>query len=330
MAERKKVFLCDYPNFRTTRHWRDYLVANHDLVTDMYFNPVYAEWADVIWMEWCEYAAIEAARGEGDFKDVYDHAGIRGAKNAQHGGHFNWKGKKMIIRPIDIDIHVGHFRSVEWKNVDSLCYIAPHFGRMLRNGFAYPPELKIHETRLSVKLDEWRFKERTPGANIAWINHNWSGKNLPGAIYALKKLNELSSAKYTLHVVENKRSNENWLFSHVKHIIKIFGLEEYVRFYQTVPSIDEFLEDKNYLWQTSMKEGFSLIMGEALAKGIKALTLNWESSDEIWPKELVADTPEELALKTIEGEYNSNKFREIASRYSHDKEIAQLREITGL
>lgn len=324
-----KVLLIDYPNFRTTRHWMKWLQRNHELVTDMYADPEKMAQADVIWLEWCEYAAILASQGRYD--DSNFHLWNDKENRFGPGGSADWSHAKLFIRPIDIDIHYGHFRGVKWENVTGMAYIAPHFGRILQDGMQYPPALKIEETRLSVDLEEWAYRVRAPGPNIAWINEGWSAKNLPGAIYALHALVQITGWEDSvLHVVENKRSGEQWLHRHVQHLIRVLGLEKNVKFLGEVASIDVFLEDMNFLWQTSMKEGFSLIMAEALAKGIKALTLNWESSTDIWPRDLVADTPGELAMKTILHDYDSPLYRSFAAEYSHVKEIQQLRNLTGL
>jgi glycosyltransferase involved in cell wall biosynthesis len=342
MPERKKVYLIDYPNFRTTRHWRDYLAANHDLVTDMYMNPIKAAWADVIFCEWVEGAAQQLSRRTGHFDDVYDHEGMIGPAHAVHSGDWHWPNAKIFLRGIDIDLHMGHFRGVSWENVEAFMYIAPHFRDIIMDGMTYPDHLKIEEVNLSVKMDEWAYRERNlkevRTRNIAWVNEVWSAKNLPGALYALADLKNTKRvmsnleglSDYKLHVVSNGKSNEAWLHRHIKHLVRSLDLTDDVIFYDSVPSIDTFLEDKDFLWQTSMKEGFSLICAEAMAKGIKILMLDWESSRSIWPGEVVCRDPYELARRTLDGHYDSNHYRNIAATHSHDKEIAKLREITGL
>lgn len=325
-----KVLLIDYPNLRTTRHWHAWLSEHHELTYDMYADPEKMAQADVIWMEWCEYAAILASQGR------YDDSNFHLWNDAENrfgpGGSADWSKAKLFIRPIDIDIHFGHFRGVKWENVTGMAYIAPHFGRILQDGMQYPPAMKIMETRLSIKLDEWTYAVRHPGKNIAWVNEGWSAKNLPGALYAMHALNRMGGTRdpYILHVVENKRSGEQWLHRHVQHLIRVLGLTEQVKFYGEVESLDQFLDGMNYLWQTSMKEGFSLVMAEALAKGLKVMSLNWESSTDIWPKEIIYDTPEEMAMAVLTIDYDSAKFRSYVEPYSHVNEIAQLRSLTGL
>ena len=327
-----KVYLCDYSHHKTTRHWIKYLEANHELVMDQYFNPVYAEWADVIFVEWCEGAAQEASLGERDYEGVYDHAGVRGEPEKQYTGHFNWKGKPLYIRPIDIDVYYGHFRNVHWENVTGLIYIAPHIKELLMEGITYPDTLKIDFVPLSVDVNEWTYRERDgTGKQIAWINHNWSAKGLPLMIQALKKLVDYTKdPEWVLHIVENERSTEWWLHRYIKEQIKMLGLESNVRWHDSVPSIDQFLDDKDYLVSSSHKEAFSLILAEAMAKGIKAVTHSWWGADKLWPKEMVWYTIDEFPIKLVLGAYDSEKYRALAESYSSEKEIERLREITGL
>lgn len=328
-----KVYVCDYDHHKTTKHWIEYLKQHHEVIVSMYANPVYAEWADVIYIEWCENSAQILAKGEGHFDDVYDHEGVRGEKGLTYSGDFNWKGKPMHIRPIDIDVYYGHFRGVDWANVTSLIWIAPHIGRLLHENITYPETLKQYFVPLSVKLSDWTYKERTgEGKKIAWVNHNWAAKGLPLMIQAFKKLIDFSGDKtWELHIVENGRSTEYWLHAYVKYMISHFGLEDNVRWHESVPNVDEFLEDKDYLVSSSHKEAFSLILAEAMAKGIKAITHSWWGADELWPQEMIWYTVDEFPLKLVmNGPYNSQHYKELAEKYSSEKEIAALREITGL
>jgi glycosyltransferase involved in cell wall biosynthesis len=326
-----KVFLIDYAGFKTSRHWKTWLGENHTLVTDMYFNPVYAEWADVIYVEWCETPAIEVSRLKGHYEDVYDHEGVRGERNKQYSGDFDWSGKPIFIRAIDIDVYYGHFRSVQWENITGLIYIAKHIWSLMEK-HNFPASLKTYHVPLSIKLDEWTWREHnSEGRDIAWVNHHWSAKGMPIMLQALETLIRKSGDKrWKLHIVENGKSTEWWLFDYLQHIAKEMGIEENIVIYPSVPSVNEFLEDKDYAVSSSHKEAFSLFTAEALAKGIKTLTHNWWGATDIWPKEIVWTTVDEFFLKMCTGVYDSVEFRKIAALHSHDKEIEQLRQVTGL
>lgn len=325
-----KVFFIDRPPYKTTRHWLDYLKENHEVIVDMYFNPVYAEWADVIYIEWAEGWAIEASKGKGHFEDVYDHAGVKGEAHKQYSGNFNWQGKPIFVRAIDIEAYFGHFRQINWDNITGLIYIAKHIYDIMERDL--PSTLPLTHVPLSIKLDEWRFKRRNGKEyKIAWVNENWSAKGMPLMLQALHKLISVTgNDKWQLHMVENKRSGEGWLFGYIDHMIKELKLENNVVKYQTVPSVDEFLEDMDYAVSSSHKEAFSLFTAEALAKGIKTLTHNWLGAKDIWPEEIVWTTIDDFVYKMMSGVYDPDHYRDIASIHTHDKEIESLKKITGL
>jgi len=264
-----------------------------------------------------------------------DQAGICGntEKHHQHTGDFDWSGKDIFIRPIDIDVHYGHFRQVKWENVKGMFYIAPNFLTLLKKNFTFPEDLMVEETILSIKMDEWKYRDRPcgEGRKIAWVNHNWTAKGLNLAYIALNKLITITGdSSWELHVVSNGRSTEHWYFDYLDHLAKTLDIEDRITQYATVESIDEFLDDKDFLWQTSLKEGFSLICAEAMAKGLHVYMNNWQDSEHIWGSNVVSNTPESLATKTATDVYSSEHFRELAATHSHDKEIARLRELTGL
>lgn len=327
-----KIFVCDYAHRKSTRHWIKWLEKNHTVIVNKYFNPIYAQWADMIWIEWCEGPAQEASLLSKEYVDVCDEDGLIGEHHERYSGKYDWSGKPIYIRPIDIDVHYGHFRGVKWENVTGLFYIAPHFLEMIKKDITLPEKLLTAETPVAIDQSEWTFRKRDgSGRNIAWMNHSWSAKGLPFAIHGLEKLIRVTGDKtWKLHIVENGRSDEHWMWRYLNHIIKDFGLEDNVVWSNGVESVDEFLNDKDYLWQTSYKEGFSLIMGEALSKGIRSLTSNWESSKHIWGEELVWNTIDELVEKTIAPNYDSERYRQIASKYSAENEVEMLRKLTGL
>lgn len=328
-----KIFFYDYAHHKTTKHWLEYLKANHEVVEDVYFNPIYAEWADVIYMEWCEGAAIEASQGEADYEGVYDHAGIRGVPGAQYSGHFNWKGKPLYIRAIDIDVYYGHFRQVQWDNVTGLLTIAPHIQRKMHDGSViYPEKLKEAIIPLSVKLEEWNYVDRgRPNKKIAWVNHHWSAKGFMLMLQAFAKLIAVTKDRtWELHVVENGRSTEHWLFDYIQYMLTKLNIKDRVFFYGPVDSVDKFLDDKDYIVSSSMKEAFSLILAEGMAKGMKALTHSWWGADEIWPDEMIWATIDEFPDKLLKPKFDSKHYRELAAEHSHDKEIIALKDFCGL
>lgn len=322
-----KIYVCDAVDGKTTKHWLKWLGENHELVVDKYFNPVYAEWADLIYIEWCETPAIEASRLRAHYDGVYDHMGVRGEREKQHSGDFDWSGKPIYIRAIDIDVYYGHFRAVQWENITGLIYIARHIWERM-HPYVFPETLKIAHVPLSVDVEAWKFAVRDgQKKQIAWINHHWSAKGMPLMIQAFNQLIKMTGdPSWHLHIVENGKSTEWWLFDYITHMTRKFGLEKNITYHQSVPNVDEFLDGMDYVVSSSHKEAFSLLTAEALAKGIKTLTHNWWGAEDIWPEEIIWSTIDEFVAKMTNGIYDSAHYRELALVYDKSVEIKKLRE----
>lgn len=337
-----KIYLADNCQYRTTQQLIKYWDndSRFELDCDPYWNPLKAEWADVIWVEWAETAAQLASKrggkgGEAEFKDIRLNHILQPDKEK-----YDWSGKPLIVRAIDIDVYYGHYRGVLWENVNYLAYAAKHiFDRMDREiHFAEKyPNLKTLHLPFSIDLNDWTFKKRDGfDHNIAWINHNWSAKGLPLMLQALKKL-QVENAKrhayshqpWKLHIVCDW-SSEAWFKPYIEHIVKELGLTDNVIFYPKQKSIDEFLENMDYLVSSSYKETFSLICAEALAKGIKVLTHNWEGAKDVWPVKMVWTTIDEFVEKMLADDYDSESYRELVSKYDRKFEIEKANQMMNL
>lgn len=290
------------------KYWK---LDGYEVITDPYFNPVKAEWADVIWIEWCEGTAIDASKRKGHFEGVIsDHHPISQTD-------YDWTGKKLINRVIDMDAYYGHFRQVQWNNVDVLTYIATHIFEMLDKeaNFSQYKNLSTVHIPLGIEVDSWTYKQRDGnGRNIAWVNHSWTGKNLQLGIMGLRELiNTTKDNSWHLHIVCNW-SNENWFKPFIDYQIKSLGLTDNVTFSERVPNVDKFLDEMDFILCTSMKEAFSLITAEAMAKGIKPIIYDWKGSRDIYPEKYIYTTTTEM-VNLFTNQYNSEEYREDIKKY---------------
>ena len=324
-----RIYLCDNPQYKTTRmlkkHWEQ--DERFDLITDPYFNPIKAQWADATWIEWCETAIAQAADRQvteqnkntfnGIFDDFIDPA-------HQHPINFigDWKNTKLINRAIDIDAYYGHYRNVQWQNVDHLVFIAKHIQQMVMADECMKgkyPNLQIHHIPLSIDLSEWTYKDRTKnhGKNIAFVHHLWAGKGIVQGLQAFKKVID-KDPEFKLHIVGDW-SSEAWFPFYVKHLIKELKLEDKITFERRVFSVDKFLDDMDYVMVASFKEAFSLITAEGMAKGLKPLIHNWIGAKDIWPIKYVWTTIDEF-VEMVFGDYSSEEYREYVKKYDWQNE----------
>jgi len=329
-----KIFLVDQNEHKTTSHLKAYWETDPRFIldTDMYFNPLKAEWADYIWIEWCEGTIVQASARKGginEFNEVRLQHIIQPARN-----DYDWSKAKIINRMIDIDVYYGHYRAVQWQNVDHLAYIARHIYDIADKEMNFKdrfPNLKTTHIPLSINLNEYNFRKRDGSVKkLAWINHIWTGKGLPTMLQAFKALCVADpTSKWELHIA-GYWSNEQWLRPYINHIISEMGLVDQVKIYDWIPNVNDFLESFDYVVSSSFKEAFSLIAAESMAKGIKMLTHNWLGAKDIWPESCVWTTIDEFVAKILANDYNSEYYRELASKYDKKYEIKAANKLMNL
>jgi glycosyltransferase involved in cell wall biosynthesis len=156
---------------------------------------------------------------------------------------------------------------------------------------------------------------------VAVIGHFWGSKGevmIPQFVRQL--IDKTGNDKWKFYMQGNWRHDVwKWYFYYMKHIIKELGLENNVILNEErVGSIDNWLEDKNFLVTFSMKDAFSIIVGEAMAKGIKALPHNFMGARDIWGK-YVWNSFDELAYRLDKEYYNSHEYYDfVKDNYSNE------------
>ena len=119
----------------------------------------------------------------------------------------------------------------------------------------------------------------------------------------------------------------SWRKCYAENYIKSNNLN--VEFLGTVESINDFLEDKDFLLSTGTKEAFSFVSGEAMSKGIKTLIHNFWGSDEVWKHyPYVWNTISQVKEMILEDKYESESYRKyIEDHYSFQNMLNKYNEI---
>lgn len=329
-----KVLLIDNPDFKTTSHIRDWLMANPDIEFqhDMYADPEKMAWADVIWVEWCEYASQIASHRRYD--DSTRHLWNDAENRFGPGGSRDWSKARLIIRGVDIDILYGHYAGVKWENVDHFLFIAKHVKEYAwRNPSIYPSSLDVRVIPLGLDVSKWTYRERDPkgNLNVAIVHHNWSGKSLPLLAQAISALVGHTSVlsdrpwDWKFHLV-GTWSNEAWLPQYFWHICDELGIRDRIQYSARVDDLDTFLDGFDYSISASSKEAFSLTTAEAAAKGMKPLIHNFQGAKDLWPDEFVWTTVDEFVHKMMQP-VDSKHYREVVERYDFKNIIPQFADL---
>ncbi len=208
---------------------------------------------------------------------------------------------------------MGFHQAIDWSTVGDLIFVSDHMQRMCD---IHPATVRQHVIHNGLDLKNLTFKVRSNGFNIAYAGNIVPAKGILTMFHYFRELRRFGDFKLKMAGL-NRFSARDLEF--YKHCTKDLPVEETGE----TGDINNWLEDVNYLWQPSHAESFSLIVGEAMAKGIKPLINNFYGSTELWPPENVYNDFTSF-LDIIEKPYDSQKYREFAKRYSLDNEMEQI------
>lgn len=308
-----KIYIGDHLGQHKTTHEMEKWFVNkgHEVQWDMYYEPKKAEWADVIFFEWCEgMMALCLKDGWGKKKPVY-------------------------ARAMDIEIWAGQAAREDITDLHGLAYTSKALFEIMKNDdewYRRYPHVPTHHIPLSIDMKDWTYKSREHGYNIAVLGHMWDAKG-PQLIpqFARYLIDKTGDTKWKFYVQGNWRHDVwKWYYEYFKHIVKELKLEDNIILSEErVESIDQWMEDKNYLVTFSMKDAFSIPVAEAMAKGIKALPHNFLGAKDIWGKH-VWSTFDELYEKMM-SDYNSEEYYNyVEERYSNEKIMKLWENLFGI
>lgn len=272
-------------------HW---IKQGHEVKIDRSLDPRLVHWADTTFFEFCEGSAQRASHADDEFW-------------IEHGAQP--QDKNIIVRLHDIDIWVGGASGVNWDWINHAVFVSDYMKDVC--GLHEKPNLQIHTFKHGIDLNKWTFGEREHGKKMAWIGNINQPKCLELGLQVLAE-----NPDYELHVVGD--GLRTWESHYIDQFVKRNNLKYF--YYGKVPSIDEFLEDKNYLLLTSFKEAFSFVSAEAMAKGIKPLIHNFSGAETVWDKKYLWNKISEVR-PMLEGEYNSQEYRDYVDRNFNFKEF---------
>jgi len=265
------------------------------------------DYGDIIWFEWANESAIIGTNYEGI------------------------KGKKVIIRLHSYEVFMDFTKRIKWTPVDRLIFVAPHIRGILRE-FIPDIERKVKTEIVynGIDLDKIPFQEREPGHNIAWVGFINYKKNPQMALQILKKLTEgiyTADQKYILHVAGSYQDSRYKIY--LEYMIKEMGLQDNVIFYGWIDNMEEFWKDKNYLLHTSLQEGHSYAIMEAMARGIKPIIHNFRGAKELYPDIDIFNTTEEAVNEIKNEKYYYKMYRSwiINKGWTLEKQLKNFREI---
>ena len=310
-----KIWVCD----SWKKHWNETMDfwrrAGHEVKTGIYWGPELVEWADVAVFHPVDNNLIQASKKtEGKPENTV-----------------------IVAEAVDVDIYAGHPGAVNWDYVDEIVFMAEHmrdyalskFGKLKR----FPQE-HIHLVPGGLDLSRWTMRS-TPerNFNVAFIGRLWIPKNVFAAIQVFNQLIKTDpESPWRLFILaDNKYHPPGWWRLQVEsYLDRDPRLKARVSFEHGVPDVNEWLEDKAFLLQTSHKEAFGYVIAQAAAKGIKPIIQMTTGADKIWPEECIFMTHDE-AVQMFLGSYEPEDYRAyVADRYPIELRVTRFNMVCGL
>lgn len=285
----------------------------HEVKRDTYYDPKLIDWADVIWFDTCDNNLLSATNPSQALIDESKEVGVDWDIH-----NHNLQGKKVIVRPIDIEVWQGHHAYDRmWDVPTDVIFLAPHIQDiMMADSRPQQGSFKQHIIPCGVDLNRWTFKERTDGFNIGVVAERWVSKGVDYVIQIAAKLKEIDS-RYHIYWL-GKNNDYHWEAEYFKDAIQHFNLpitleEDFIE------DLDKWWEDKNYVLHTSHKETYTYAVAEAMAKGIKPIFHRYYGADETWPN-LTWFTIDEAVDMITEIKYDSKSYRQYLIDHKLDLE----------
>ncbi len=291
--------------------WSD---NGYEVKYNQYYNPELVLWADVVWFETADNNVMSGTNPGSAILD--DKANF----SPWDMHDMDLTGKKVICRPIDIEVWQGHMDGVRWDVVDDIIFIADHI-RELVNEFELKErreDLKVHTIPHAIDLNQWTFKEHKPGFNIAVVSERWISKGTSEILQIAMRLKQIDK-RYKITWL-GQRSDYQWEHAYRDEMVEKLDLP--IEFVNIVDDVDEFLDDKDYLLHCSHKEAFSAATAEAMAKGIRPILHRFYGADSLWGDLPTWTSIDEAVDMITDGEYDSESYRQFL--INHEYTVPQM------
>lgn len=250
--------------------------------------------ADIYWFDFCDNNLISATR-----------------EDAEH-----LKGKKVIARLHSVEAYMGYHNQIDWSGVDDLIFVSEHMKRKCSD--ADYKDCRLHVVHNGVDLSKFTFRPKPPPTDtFAYVGNIIPQKGLltfatllpRGATWHVAGLSRMHG-----------REGEFWELMKATRDIREEG---------PVEDVNAWLDEKHPRWlvQPSYSESFSLIIAEAMAKGIKPIINDYVGAVELWPEDLIYTYATDLE-EIMAGSYEPEFYRTwVAIRYDIDKKVAEIKDI---
>ena len=259
--------------------------------------------ADVCWIEWAT-----------DFA-------VRVTKQQQ-------RRCRTILRLHSFEAFCSFPKEIHWENVDDLIFVSPHIRDILKEQVPdIETRVRTHVVPNCVDLDKFRFADRPRGKSLAFVGSLRPAKNLPFLMQCLKEI-RAADPGYTLHVAGELFGDElhqGELKHYLQHIESELGIQGHVFYYGRVEDVSSWLNDKDFILSTSIREGHPVNIIEGMAKGLKPVIHNYPGARSCYPDKWIFNTAQECRDIVLSADFDRREYLAyVQERWSAERVLPQI------
>lgn len=236
------------------------------------------------------------------------------------------KHKRLIIHMSGVEPYVGTVRRITWENVDVLVGLQQHQIDYFKEHWGERCPLKSWEILNVPAIDTiFTLKDTNNINNNVAVVANLTGRKgedmIPEFLRRYSTLNIHHIGKTCLYGASAEEFI-NWQ-------VKRDNNEHRYKRYKQVPfgRMNEWLEDKTYLFHPSICEGFGRTIVECMTKGIKPIIRRYPGSEELWGTENTFDNFKDID-RILENGINPKKYKKyVMDKYGFDKTVEKFKNI---
>lgn len=266
-----------------------------------------ANWADIVWLEWGNEMAIQLTNHPTLLDD-----------------------KHVILRLHSYEALAGYVGQINWNRVNDIIFVCKHIQDLSIAQIAIGNTLKKNPRTWiipnGIDINKFQFQEHTRGPNIAYLGAINFKKGPMLLLHAFHALFTMSS-KYHLHMA-GKYQDPRYKF-YFKKMIKTLGMEDNVHEYGEIAKPENWLQDMNYVINSSVLEGHPVGIAEAMAMGIKPLIHSFVGSDNLYPDDYIWYTIPDLKKLIKSKDYDSKEYHDyvIEQGWTLDNQISNILDL---
>lgn len=274
--------------------------AKKVIVTEYHQIDEGMEWADICWFEWCDELVI-------------------------YGSSHKLAGdKKIICRLHSYEAFTFYPPQVKWENVDCTIFVAEH----IRSTVLKESSLELKKTWVipnGVNMDKFKYSERRPGYNIAYIGYINYKKGPMLLLQTIKSIVNRDN-RYKLYLAGEFQDLR--YIQYFRQMIDEMKLKDNVFFQGWQSDLNNWLEDKQYILCTSVLESQGMGIMQAMCKGIKPVIHNFVGAKDIYGKKYIWNTIDEAVEMILSNDYNSFEYRKfIEDNYDYRDKIYKIKDL---